>query len=165
MTTNFIWSCKYANLEIHAGLTDRQVVPMPQGAAMIDMNKKYRTRDGRQVRILCIDGPKERFSVIAVVDGYLLHYAPCGTFYAPERDCCSSLDLVEVSPWDDFKVDEPVMVRDGDLERWVERHFAHTSDGLAYTWADGGTSWSTCCKIGWLHCRRPTPEELKGRAK
>lgn len=35
---------------------------------MIDMNKRYRTRDGRDVRILCTDGPGPR-PVIGIIDG------------------------------------------------------------------------------------------------
>jgi hypothetical protein len=35
---------------------------------MIDINKKYQTRDGRAVRILCVDGPEDQ-CVIGIVDG------------------------------------------------------------------------------------------------
>lgn len=34
----------------------------------ISMDKKYRTRDGRDVRLLCVDGPKD-YPVIGVVEG------------------------------------------------------------------------------------------------
>jgi hypothetical protein len=34
----------------------------------ISMDKKYRTRDGREVRLLCVDGPKE-YPVVGVVAG------------------------------------------------------------------------------------------------
>lgn len=36
---------------------------------MIDMNKKYQTRDGRPVRILCVDGPDSRWPVIGIPSG------------------------------------------------------------------------------------------------
>lgn len=35
---------------------------------MISMGKKYRTRDGRDVRLLCVDGPK-LWPVVGIVDG------------------------------------------------------------------------------------------------
>ena len=35
---------------------------------MISMDKKYRTRDGRDVRILCVDGPED-YPVIGLVEG------------------------------------------------------------------------------------------------
>lgn len=35
---------------------------------MIEMGKKYQTRDGRAVRILCVDGPHPTYPVIGVVN-------------------------------------------------------------------------------------------------
>lgn len=35
---------------------------------MISMDKKYRTRDGREVRLLCVDGP-ELWPVCGLIDG------------------------------------------------------------------------------------------------
>ena len=35
---------------------------------MISMDKKYRTRDGRDVRLLCVDGPED-YPVIGIVAG------------------------------------------------------------------------------------------------
>lgn len=35
---------------------------------MISLDKKYKTRDGRDVRLLCTDGPGQ-FPVIGIVDG------------------------------------------------------------------------------------------------
>jgi hypothetical protein len=34
---------------------------------MIDITKKYKTRDGRPVRILCTDGPDPEFPVVGVI--------------------------------------------------------------------------------------------------
>lgn len=39
----------------------------------ISMDKKYRTRDGRDVRLLCVDGPEE-YPVIGITDG---SQSPC----------------------------------------------------------------------------------------
>lgn len=74
--------------------------------------------------------------------------------------------LVEVGPYDDFKIDEPVMVRDGDRV-WERGYFAGVNeDGRPLVWDDGGTSW-TCSNdkeenTTWYYqCRRPTEGELK----
>lgn len=37
----------------------------------ISMDKKYRTRDGRDVRLLCVDGPKEDMPVFGFISGNL----------------------------------------------------------------------------------------------
>jgi hypothetical protein len=34
----------------------------------IDMNHKYQTRDGRAVRILCVDGPDSRWPVVGFIE-------------------------------------------------------------------------------------------------
>jgi hypothetical protein len=36
----------------------------------LDFTKPITTRDGRKVRILCTDGPKETYPVIGVIDGF-----------------------------------------------------------------------------------------------
>ena len=36
---------------------------------MISLDKEYRTRDGRKVRLLCIDGPDESFPVAGFIEG------------------------------------------------------------------------------------------------
>jgi len=68
--------------------------------------------------------------------------------------------------YDDFKIDEPVMVS-LDNKAWYRRHFAGVSaDGRPQTWSDGRTSFTVapghCGVTTWDECRRPTPEELRG---
>jgi hypothetical protein len=128
---------------------------------MISIDKKYRTRDGEDVRILCTDAPG-KYPVVGLIEGE----------EEPQRWTISGghvnvqkgyyFDLIEVPPWDDFKIDEPVMVRDDLFGKWKPRHFARVINGKPATWLSGCTSWS----IGdgdttrWNECRRPTPEEL-----
>jgi hypothetical protein len=52
--------------------------------------------------------------------------------------------LTEVLPYDDFKIDEPVLVwMANHPERKVRRYFAGTNDRqLPLTWANGRTSWT-----------------------
>jgi hypothetical protein len=90
----------------------------------------------------------------ATIDG---RYA----FSGQEND----LDLIEISLYEDFKIDDPVMVRNFDIEPWNRRHFAGVDAyDRAKAWDAGSTSWTVegmgdyAC---WYKCRRPTPEELK----
>lgn len=36
---------------------------------LISVNKKYKTYDGRDVRVLCVDAPRLEYPVLALVDG------------------------------------------------------------------------------------------------
>ena len=90
----------------------------------------------------------------------------------PEAGCGSdsSLDVLswtdQRSPYRDFKIDEPVMVRHKDENQWTKRHFAGvTSHGRPMTWTYGGTSWSKEHKSPydkdvWGECRRPTEDPV-----
>lgn len=130
----------------------------------IEIGKKYRTRDGRPARVICVDA-KGTQPVVALVanDG---REKVISTDLAGE--CCNNydLDLIEVGPYGDFKIDEPVMVRNHhDIHNlWFKRFFAGEISGLPYTWDFGATSWSSDNghKSSWDECRRPTPEELGG---
>ena len=129
----------------------------------IEMGKKYRTRDGRPARVLCVDA-KGTQPVIALVSNgngeSIVRTSLAGEFYA--GDDVHELNLIEVGPYDDFEIDEPVMVRNNAAE-WERRHFAGISDkGSPMTWNHGMTSWSAAeLKSSWDECHRPTPEELK----
>lgn len=133
----------------------------------ISMDKKYRTRDGLPVRILCLDMKDPDYPVVGLAEspnGYELMccFTPEGRFSICDSE--HDRDLIEVSPYEDFKIDEPVMVRDGN--GWERRHFAGVhSNGKPMTWIDGYTSFtsgnSRAC--AWHECRRPTPEELAGK--
>lgn len=135
----------------------------------ISMDKKYKTRDGRPVRILCVDRKDREYPVVALVQeredyesvqsftgkgNFMIHYD--GDNY----------DLIEVLPYEDFKIDEPVMVRAGVDGHWYRRHFAGVDTyGSPMAWDCGVTSFtsgnSRAC--AWHECRRPTPEELAGK--
>lgn len=64
---------------------------------LISMDKKYKTRDGRDVRVLCVDNNgacAEGYPVVAIVDGAVVAFTATGGFYpdSEERD----MDLIEV---------------------------------------------------------------------
>ena len=108
----------------------------------ISMDKQYKTRDGRSVRILCVDREDSSFPVVALVSGSkggqgVISYPSNGT-YGEE----SYYDLIEVTPWD-FPIDTPVLVRDQDGESWIKRHFAGVSKkGYPTTFCGGCTSFT-----------------------
>ena len=65
---------------------------------MIDMTKQYKTRDGRNVRILCVDGPDRIYPVIGLIDGNLLAstWSSQGQYSAENKK--QELDLIVVKP-------------------------------------------------------------------
>ena len=71
---------------------------------MIDINKQYRTRDGREVRIYAIDGGGPKKPVHGAVkekDGwYMLAWSKNGVVSNIDRN----LDLIEVRPRHKWKV-------------------------------------------------------------
>ena len=61
---------------------------------VISMNKKYKTRVGRDVRILCIDNCNDsKYCVVAIADGNVNTYTIEGLYYSYTTD---DLDLIEV---------------------------------------------------------------------
>lgn len=136
----------------------------------IDINKQYRTISGDKVEILKTGVSNRYWSVAALItndDGvqYLEAYSDDGHVRLDKQP--SQNDLVEISPYEDFKIDEPVMVRQYDTSTWSRRYFAGVDEkGRAKAWNFGVTSWTadpmdTQCWSSWNKCRRPTPEELK----
>jgi hypothetical protein len=106
---------------------------------------------GEQPVIALVPGPIETTEVP-------IRTSLVGEYYIGHKH---DLDLIEVGPYDDFKVDDPVMVRDDSENKWVRRHFAGVApDGKPVAWNVGATSWTTESRTSWSFCRRPTPEEL-----
>ena len=125
---------------------------------LISMDKQYKTRDGRSVRILCVDREDSSFPVVALVadenDDDLAIYTADGSFF---RDGTQHrLDLIEVSQWD-FPIDTPVLVRDADDQEWSCRHFAGVDDeGVPLAYVNGTTSWTANHKndtVRWKQCK------------
>ena len=128
---------------------------------MISMNKKYRTRGGQDVRVLCVDGPNDVFPVIAIVGCEVRSFRLDGS-YSLAINNENLLDLIEVSPWDDFKIDELVMVK-GVSGKWYKRYFAGVqADGRPVTFMHGAKSWNANGQVtAWEECRRPTEDKLQ----
>lgn len=130
---------------------------------MIEMGKKYKTRSGWPARILCNDLKNSIYTVIAAVyDKELgcestISVSSTGAFIEDEE---STLDLIEVTPYDDFKVDDLCVV--WEVENSKEfRYFSHEKENLAQCFASGGTSYTKTTTISWTNCRKATEEEIK----
>jgi hypothetical protein len=122
---------------------------------MIDLNKKYTLRNGIPVDLHAIlDG--------FVIGSYRHRNARCaitccaedGAFY--NNKDTSNFDMIEVSPYADFVIDDKVIVWDEYLpQRMHRQHFAGvTEHGRPQTWEYGRTSFSTKdgVKNSWDHC-------------
>lgn len=124
---------------------------------MISMDKTYKTADGQPMRVLCIDANGVYPVISLCVSGVALMHRADGTQYFDER-----FNLIEVGPYDDFKIDEKVMVRDTNHEDWRQRLFRgiNAKDGRAH--ACQLSSWTKDKRDPsvWHQCRRPTAEEL-----
>lgn len=65
---------------------------------MISMNKKYQTRDGKPVRLICIDETLERYPVIGIIDNdesSPSSWTKEGCYFGDDEEE-SSRDLVEI---------------------------------------------------------------------
>jgi hypothetical protein len=135
------------------------------GYEMIDIKKKYRTRNGETVTLISDQGRSGDLKIIGYIDAEtaLTFWKSDGKFSKDSVYC--EIDLIEVGQYDDFKKDDPVIVSNGGPE-WHcwRRYFSHVDlDGLPCTFNDGRTSWVASQKdtTAWTTCRKPTAEELK----
>lgn len=122
------------------------------------MEKKYKTRSGLSARILCTDRKDPDLPVIALAtgtDGYeaVLCYTKDLTYRLD--GLIDSFDLIEVSPYDHIKIDDPVLVYDNPDDKKCKRHFAGVNaEGQPLTWIGGSTSFTTDKTIEWNYCEK-----------
>lgn len=138
----------------------------------IEMGKQYKSsapnglfefKDERAAfdRVLTVDAAEPYSVYIQLNNKAVICFTSDGYYIDGQRHI---YDLIEVTPYSDFKRNEPVMVRDGDV--WRRRHFSHEKDGIAHCYFSGQSQWTQDSDIevlAWKHCRRPTPEELAER--
>lgn len=124
---------------------------------VVQMGKRYKTRSGLDVEVLKVD-LKAKQPVVAYVttkDGSQSagHFCKNGSYI--EESTIYDLDLIEVSPYDEFQIDDKVGVSNDGLN-WHKRHFAGvSSDGRAMVFDHGRTSWSSDGrKSPWNYCVR-----------
>ncbi len=115
----------------------------------IEMGKQYKSSapDGlfagsKFRRIIAIDCNGLYPVLVELDNGYLHKFTADGQCFFNEQ---SSYDLIEITPYSDFKRGDPIMVSNDGI-KWIHRHFSQTNGYLGYTF-----------------CRHPTPEELAER--
>lgn len=119
----------------------------------ISMIKQY-TLDGEDFTVLTVTKPG---------DYPVAGYNPKGSVYCfPINGIAGCGHLVEVSPYADFVIDEPVMVRDGDDCKWQRSNFVGFDSKSGKPTASYLTAWirGKGKAYIWQECRRPTDEEL-----
>ena len=129
----------------------------------IDINKKYRTRDGHQVRLLCVDhkvmGDKRIIGLVEIENNEILM---TWDKYGKDDNNSKIHDLVEVQPYEDFKINDEVLVRcvdDIENDSWVKRHFAGVDEyGRPMVFKYGMTSWTTSEVTVWDECVKANNE-------
>lgn len=120
---------------------------------MISMDKKY-TLNGLPFTVSMVSKPGPLpvlgYDNLGNVSEFTAH-----GHYGPSS-------LVEVSPYDDFVIDEKVMVRDYEDQPWIKRIFRGVELIRGYALAYHVTQWVDTgpCPTSWRQCRRPTKEEL-----
>ena len=130
---------------------------------MIEMGKKYTTFTGLPVRVLATD-IKDTYSVVAAVlvscdVENVFMYTNTGKFL--QGDTADILDLIEVTPYDDFKEDDLCVVWDDGSKIEKFRYFSHEKNSIAWCFNTGGTSYTRTSTTDWTNCRKATEEEIK----
>jgi hypothetical protein len=106
--------------------------------APIEMGKKYRTRDGRDVRILCVDANGDR-PVVGLINGNVHIWNPDGQYWVNEE---FNSDLIEISPYSDIAIDAPGWARDEGAIGWSPCYFGGVGgDGKPRAWVKQSYVW------------------------
>ena len=136
---------------------------------MIQMDKKYRYRNGGRATILTVNRPTSMSMYVVSMDekGHLHTHTKAGHFYPGNYTNNDQRDLIEIVPYADFKIDDPVMVREDPTDKWTKRHFAGIAkNGLPLAFMDGFSKFTNTNifnPVEWKECRHPTEEELEGK--
>ena len=106
---------------------------------MISKDKNYRTLGGYEFKIYEIYEDKIH-GAYTMGDTWLI-------------DSVTQNDLIEISPYEDFKIDDKVLVWDDGNFNKKMAHFAGIhKDGDPMSWANGRTSFTTDEKTVWQNC-------------
>ena len=112
----------------------------------ISLDKKYRTESGTKVVIYAVYPDQE----VSQVHGALVYssytqpqsWSILG-FFHEAGEGRSTLDLVEVVPYEDWKIDDKVIVWNSDTGVSYRRYFAGIDrNGNITTFVNGNTSWT-----------------------
>ena len=130
---------------------------------MIEMGKKYKTRSGLPVRVVATDIKSPYPVVAAVLDicGVEIICVYTDTGELLRGDINNPDDLIEVTPYDDFKEDDLCVVWMGNKQLKEFRYFSHVENGKATCFTCGYTSYTTKNTTIWSNCRKATEEEIR----
>lgn len=105
---------------------------------LISMDKQY-TRNGKKVRVLCVDREGDLCVVVMLPDGGIRCHTKEGNndYNDPEYK------LKEYNPWQDVAVDTKVCVKFFEYSEEVKRYFSHYEDGRVFVFQQGSTRFST----------------------
>jgi len=131
----------------------------------VEMGKQYKSSEPAGLfdgiafrRVLAVDCIGKYPVAIEFENGEILRYTEDGYWRVDNLN--NSYNLIEVTPYDDFKTDDKVMVSMSGTD-WYKRHFDKEVYGMACCFNEGRTSWTQGGSCLWSFCRRPTEEELK----
>jgi hypothetical protein len=114
----------------------------------VSLDKTYAS-DGERVRLLCTDrqGSANGKPVVGVMisNGNLRSWYLDGSFKGPDHP--HHYDLMEVSPFEGWAIDEPVWVRRESHSKWSAAHFAGVSEFGAPTVFQGGRTSHTAAVV------------------
>ena len=126
-------------------------------------NKKYKTRDGRNARIICDDAKGDYPLVWLVDDGGSSEDTVTTTQNFKKYKNDTEPYIIEVSPYIDWEIDRKVMVRNYNSNCWYRGYYAGLYDGSKpTTWEIGQTRWTVKNNERCIYdeVREPTDEEL-----
>lgn len=119
---------------------------------MISLDKTYKTRSGSEVVIHAIY-PNNKDSQVQggiVYNDYvqMQSWTIEGGFFEDGTNRTSGLDLVEVSPYEDWNIDDKVIVYYEDSGEEYNYYFAGLNGlGQPCVFGGGATSWSNCSEM------------------
>ena len=61
--------------------------------------------------------------------------------------------------WSKVKIDTPILVRDNEDSKWLERYFAKYENGKVYAWLGETTSYDACGVAKWKYAKLAESEE------
>ena len=128
------------------------------------MNKKWRTGNGHDARIVCVDLKRKVSPILCLVtrnDGIeqILPLTEDLSLYSDNREPF----LIEVTPWDDIKLDDPVVCWNKSGHKYKGYFAGVDCYGKPKTWLYCRTSFSADGRAcAWRHCRPATEAEIAG---
>jgi len=123
----------------------------------IEMGKKYKSKNGEfTAEALCVDLKSEYPCVMRCIYNdqteNVIKYTVDGFFLADKRN--DERNLIEVSPYADFKIDDKVIVWNNSGKKYNQYFAGLHEDGSPMTFLNGATSFSniTQLSVHWDNC-------------